>query len=307
MQKKVLFKIVKTRLRWLYQKDYISDKLFLTLMFLLRFGKLINWKNPKSFNEKMQYLKLYNRKDEYTSIVDKVKFKDWVTNKIGKEYVIPTLSVWNSPDEIDLEGLPQNFVIKCNHVSGGNYIHRTNAKPDKEKIKRLIRPKFERDFFKKSGEWPYKNVEKKVFAEEYMADSGNNGILDYKIYCFDGVPKFIQVNSDCNHSHFNEAVKGERFQIFYDTEWNRQEFIHGYPEKADLDLPRPKNFEKMIEIAAILSKGLRFVRVDLYNIDGRILVGEMTFFPFTGFFKFKPEEWDIKLGELINIRDIPSK
>lgn len=147
-------------IRNFYEKEFISDKAFISIMFWLKSNKIINWRNPQTFNEKLKWLMLYNRNPLYTTIVDKIKFKEWAANIIGKEYIIPTLKVWNAPEEINLDDLPEKFVIKCNHSSEKNYIHRTNEHPDRIKIINIIKSKFDQNYFKRNGEWPYKNVEK---------------------------------------------------------------------------------------------------------------------------------------------------
>ena len=293
----------------LYLYGLLTDKLFLTLTYRFRKGKWINWENPKSFSEKLQWLKLYNRNPAYTDMVDKVKFKEWAIKKIDSSYLIPTLVVYNSPEDIEFDKLPPRFVLKCNHSSGYNYIHSSNKTPDPERIKKMLKINFDRNYFKHGGEWPYKDVKRKILAEQYIEVKNEwGGVLDYKFYCFKGNPEFIQINSYGGHYFYNEKFDIKNFQLFYDKEWNLMEFTHGYPAKGDIEIPKPENFEKMKELAAILSEDIPFVRVDMYNLDGKIYVGELTFFPYNGFHKFYPDEsWDYKLGEMLELPSVKKK
>ncbi|MCH5240196.1 MAG: glycosyl transferase [Muribaculaceae bacterium] len=268
----------------------------------MKAGRWINWKNPMTFNEKLKWLILYDRKKEYTTIVDKIKFKEWVAKKISNEFIIPTIGIWDRVEDIDFSTLPEKFVLKANHISGGSYIHRTSQKPDRDHIIKITKQEFNQNYFKRNGEWPYKKVKRKIFAEEYITDHSEKGMPDYKFYCFNGDPRYIQINSFRDHYYFNEEKKISDYQLFYNDKWELQEFIQGYPGKGDFESPKPKNFEKMIEIARILSERIPFVRVDQYNIDGKIYVGELTFYPYGIFGKFDPPEWDLKLGKLLDIR-----
>ena len=287
----------------LYARDLISDKQFLTLMYRLRIGRWIRWKNPKRYTEKLQWLKLYNRQDEYTSMVDKIKSKEIVARKVGEKYVVPTIGVWNSPEEIEFDKLPPTFVLKCNHASAGNFIQ---SSPDTPINKRLIidtlNSRFHIRWDKNSGEWPYRNVEKKVFAEEYLPNLAEGGKPDYKILCFHGEPKFVQVFSWTKNYVTDYKEELSEYNIYYDLNWSKLDMIIGYPYNNDVDITKPENLEEMIEIARKLSEGIPFVKVDFYNINGKIYVGELTFFPFGGFGTVVPDEWDEKLGEMLKIK-----
>lgn len=286
----------------LYEYNIISDKIFLTLSYRYKKKKWINWRNPHSFSEKLQWLKLYDRKPEYTNIVDKVKFKEWAAKKIDPCYIIPTLFIYDNPEDIKFEKLPNRFVIKCNHSSGKNYIHAADTPLDIKKIKKILNIKFKQNYFKHGGEWPYKNVKKKILVEEYIEIKNKDGIIDYKFYCFNGKPEYIQINSFSDHYIYDREIEIQSFQLFYDKEWNLMEFSQGYPERGEKEISKPENFEKMLEIAAILSQDIPFVRVDMYNVGGKIYVGELTFYPYNGFYPFYPDEsWDYKLGELLKL------
>ncbi len=262
-------------------------------------GYKLDLKNPKTFSEKLQWLKLYDRRPEYTIMVDKVKAKEYVANKIGEQYIIPTIGVWKDPEEIDFELLPNQFVLKCNHNSGGLFICKDKTKVTPEKwadVKKKLRDSLHTNYYLMSREWPYKNVPRRILAEKYMeAISYENGhkidLKDYKFFCFGGEPKYCQV------------IGGRETKMvidFFDENWNHQPFHepHDIPF-ADVTPAKPKNYEEMRKLAAILSEDKPFSRIDFYDINGKIYFGEITFFPTAGMGGFYPEEWDRKFGDLI--------
>lgn len=271
---------------------YIPDIVYLKMMYYLKTNERLHLKHPITFNEKLQWLKLYNRKPEYTIFVDKIAVKKYVANMIGEEYIIPTLGNWNSFDEIDFDKLPERFVLKCNHDSGGIIIckdkYSFNRKAAREKIENSLR----RNYYYKEREWPYKNVKPVVFAEKYMVDESGLELKDYKIFCFNGKPYIIQVD-------FNRFVNHRR--NIYFTDWILAPFEYGYPRDLGTKIVRPKCLDEMLNFAAILSKDIPFVRVDFYVICNKIFFGELTFYPEAGFGKFMPNIWDAKLGKMIKI------
>ena len=271
---------------------FLPDKLYLKIQFRTIMGKKLNLKNPKTFNEKLQWLKLYDRKPEYTIMVDKYLVKDYVAKKIGKEYIVPTLGVWDSPDEIDFEKLPEKFVLKCNHNSGtGVCICKDKAKLDIEKAKSELRKGLNQDFYLFGREWPYKNVPRKIIAEQYLKNDAGTDLNDYKLMCFNGKVKCSFVCSE----------RSEKLKVtFFDNDWKRLPFERHYPA-SEKEIPKPFNFNKMIELAETLSKDIPFVRVDFYEISGKIYFGELTFYPGCGYEEFTPEEWDEKLGSWIKL------
>jgi len=281
-------------------KKCVPDKWYLTIQYRCFCGKFINWKNPKTFNEKLQWLKVYNRKPEYTMMVDKVKVKDYVAQKIGEQYVIPTLGVWIKPEDIDFDALPNQFVLKCNHDSGSICICRDKKTFDKSKAVSKLKAAMKRDMYWDGREWPYKNVEKKVFAEKFMMeapsfcinDNANQKpeeLVDYKFFCFNGKPKVLFVASDrANKVCFD----------YYDMNLNHLDLKQGSDNfKGEVKLP--KHFEEMKKLAEELSVGIPQVRADFYEIDNKVFFGELTFFDSSGLAKFSPESWDEKLGKLI--------
>lgn len=278
----------------LYSLGLLSDKRFLSIMFRLRMGYNIDWGNLRTICEKIQWLKLYDRKDEYTAMVDKVSVKDWAEKKIGREHIIPTLGVWDKPEDIDFSSLPSRFILKCSHSSGDNYIHASEDRPAAADIVKMLNEglgRYNGNYFYHNGEWPYRNVRKRIIAEELLTDGSGHEVPDYKFWCFRGVPKMIQFDYDRFSGHN---------RILYDTDWNVLPVTLRYPA-GDADVMKPSGLDEMLEIAGRLSEGILFVRVDLYNAGGHIYFGEMTFYPEGGFVGFCPDEWNHILGDLIDI------
>lgn len=273
----------------------LPDKLYLNLLFHHRFGKWIDWKNPKGFNEKLQWLKVYDRKPEYTTMVDKVAVKDYVAKIIGEEYIIPTIGVWENPDDIDFDALPDQFVLKCNHNSGiGLCICKDKSKLDINAVKSELRRGLKQDFYLTGREWPYKNVPRKILAEKYMEDEkSNDGLNDYKLLCFNGQ---VTCSFVCSERYGEEGLK----VTFYDKDWKRLPFERHYPS-AKNDINMPAQYHKMVALAERLSQSIPFVRTDFYEINGNLYFGEMTFYPGSGLEEFSPEVWDEKLGKLIQL------
>lgn len=258
-------------------------------------GKPLNLENPQTFNEKLQWLKLYDRKPLYTMLVDKVKVKNYVADLIGSEFIIPTLGVWERPDDIEFQNLPDRFVLKCNHNSGsGMYICNDKSKLKIHKVKRMLRNGLKQNYYLTAREWPYKDVPRRIIAEENIATEAED-LMDYKFMCFNGK---VMCSFVCSDRFSEEGLK----VTFFDRDWNVMPFERCYP-KSMLSLSKPKNYEKMIQLAETLSKGIPFVRVDFYDLSEKIYFGELTFFPGSGFEEFRPEEWDMKLGELIELPD----
>lgn len=273
---------------------FLPDKLYLSLRYRCRMGNWINWNNPKTFTEKIQWLKLYNRKPEYTTMVDKLAVKEYVANIIGQEYIIPTIGVWDSFDEIDWDILPDKFVLKTTNGggNGGVVICTDKTKFDKRSSYKKIHYSLSSDIYKNLREWPYKNVRKHIIAEKFIQSQDGSDLTDYKFFCFNGKVRFCQVIKD-RTSH--ETID------FFNEKWVHQEFIGLNPKAVHAKEPitKPRNYDKMIEIAAKLSEGIPFVRIDLYNINGIIYFGEITFFPASGFGQFTPHKYDYILGQYI--------
>lgn len=276
----------------------IPDKQYLKWRFRLEMGYPLNLNNPKTFSEKLQWLKLYNRKPEYTLMVDKYAAKKYVANIIGEEYIIPTLGVWDRFEDIDFDKLPNQFVLKTTHGGGGGgvVICKDKTTFNIDKAKSILERSLKQDIYTSLKEWPYKNVKKRIIAEEFI-ETDNGELKDYKLFCFNGIPRYCQV------------IAGRETDIttidWYDREWNHQHFHEpkDYPfsEKGH---SRPRCLDEMWDIATKLSQSQPFLRVDFYEISNTIKFGELTFFPTSGFGGFKPIEWDYKLGEWIKLPKI---
>lgn len=271
-----------------------NDKTFLKWMFFSVFHRFPDFKNPKTYNEKLQWLKLYDKHPEYTQMVDKAKAKKFVANIVGEDHIIPTLGVFNSFDEINFDTLPNQFVIKCTHDSGGVVVCKDKSNLDIQAARIKIEYGLGKSAYWGTREYPYKTVKPRIIVEEYMEDESGYELKDYKIFCFDGKPRFLFVATD-------RGVKGEETKFdFYDLDWNHLPFTNGHPNSSKTII-KPENFEKMVELSAQLSQGIPHVRVDLYNINGKIYFGELTFFHWSGMTPFVPEEWDYIFGEMIKL------
>lgn len=268
-----------------------SDEKFLKWMFYFRVSRILNLKHPTAYNDKLQWLKLNYRRRIMTDLVDKYKVKEYVKELIGDEYIIPTLGIYDSVNAIDFDSLPNQFVLKCTHDSGGIIVCKDKTVLDIDKAKKKIAWALNRTYYYENREWPYKNVKRAIIAEKYMEDESGYELKDYKFFCFDGKPSFLFVATD--------RPIDTRFD-FFDLKWNHLPFKQGHPNAAR-QIPYPKNFEKMIELASKLSKGFPHVRVDLYNCNGKIYFGEMTFYHYSGMVPFEPSEWDEKFGEMLQL------
>lgn len=272
--------------------NFLSDKAYIKLEYFIVFRKKLNLDNPQTFNEKLQWLKLYDRNPLYTTLVDKYAVKEYIKNAIGKEFIIPTIGVWDRYEDIDFDKLPNQFVLKTTHDSGTYIICRDKQHFDKESAKELLVKRLKRNYYKEHREWPYKNVKPRIIAEKYMVDESGTELKDYKFFCFDGEVKAMFIARD-------RAIGETKFD-YYDEHFNRLPIKQHYPNSIK-DMEKPKSFEKMKELASLLSKDYPHVRVDFYEINGKIYFGEMTFFHFSGTRRFEPEEWDNILGKWIDL------
>lgn len=273
----------------------MSDEKYIKKEFKLRMGYNLDLQNPQTFNEKLQWLKLNDRNPTYTKMVNKYEVKKYVASIIGEKYIIPTLGVYNDFDDIDFNKLPNQFVIKCTHDSGGLVICKDKSKLKITKVKRKINEFLERKYFYIHREWPYKNVKPRIIIEKYMEDKKTKDIKDYKFFCFNGTPKIMYV-SDGSHT------KEQHIQ-FFDMKYNKIDIKRKDYQEFEKEIKKPNNFEKMIEFSKILSKDIPHVRVDWYEINGKLYFGELTFFTCSGFIPFEPKEWDYKLGEMLKLPD----
>lgn len=277
----------------------LPDKIYLSLKYLNAFGRFPNWKNPQTFTEKLQWLKLYNRKPEYTTMVDKYAVKEFVANIIGEEYIIPTLGVWDKPEDIDWDSLPNQFVLKTTHGGGGEgvVICKDKASFNRKEAIRLLNESLNTDLYVIGREWPYKDVPKRIIAEKFMAPEKSpdsvlksSELLDYKFFCFDGEPRFLYISDSPSHS-----------LAFLNTDWTLTDFGRDDYHPLNKIPEKPENLEEMLAIARKLSAGIPHVRVDLYNIDKHIYFGELTLYTGSGYIPFNPKEYDEKLGDLLTL------
>lgn len=274
------------------------DKLYLTLLFRFKMGYWIDWKNPKTFSEKLQWLKLYGRKPEYTTMVDKYAVKEYVATIIGEEYIIPTLGVWDRPEDIDWDSLPDKFVLKTTHGGGGTgvIICKDKTTFDKDDAIAKLKKSLDKCIYKSLREWPYKNVRKRIIAETFLEESysikNTCGLSDYKFYCFNGEPQIMMVSV----GRFSDNLCFD----YYDMEWNKTSLLLGGPN-SDINHKCPSCFEEMKNLCKKLSKDIPHVRCDFYIINNKPLFGELTFFDGSGLMKFLDHTWNYKLGAMIKL------
>jgi len=272
-----------------------SDEEYLKIRYEKNMSKDLNSNTPTTFNEKLQWLKLYDRKPEYTTMVDKYAVKDYVANIIGEQYIIPTLGVWDSPDDIDFNKLPDKFVLKCNHNSGlGMCICTDKSKLNIANIKKKLKKGLKQNYYLTGREWPYKDVPRKIIAEQYLENSEVCGLTDYKVHCFNGVPRFILVCQD------RFATSGLT-EDFFTTEWEHMNVKRPNIPNAEKHISKPEKLDEMLYLAEQLSKNIPFIRVDFYYVAGKIYFSELTFFPASGFTPFEPETWDKTFGDWLEL------
>lgn len=271
--------------------SFLDDKAFLEYKFLQKLGFPINLKNPKSFNEKLNWMKLYDRDPLYTLIVDKYLVRAFVAEKIGEQYLVKLLEVYDSPEEIDWESLPQKFVLKVNNGCKFNILCKDKSRLDTLTAVKKMHTWLNDNGYYHAREWPYRDVKTRIICEEYLEGDPEWGLLDYKFFCFNGEPMYVAVDFDrfTNHTQF-----------FYDMDWQRQLFVQGLPT-PDRDAPKPRNFDEMVVLARTLSQGFPFLRVDLYNFDDRIYFGELTLHPAADFKMITPEQYEWQLGEMVTL------
>lgn len=274
----------------------MPDKVYIQMIYRRKFGRSIDWKNPQSFNEKLNWLKVYDRKPVYTTMVDKWEAKKYVSGIIGEEFIIPSYGVYDRFEDIDVVSLPNQFVIKCTHDSGSVVICRDKATFDwnaaKEKIERGLR----RNLFWNGREWPYKNVKPRILVEKYMEEDGDQPLTDYKFLCFNGEPKLIEIHKGRYSSHHT--------QDFYDTDWKLTEIRQPSDPLSGIQHPKPVHFEEMLELSRALSKGIPQIRVDWYEIKGHLYFGELTFYDGGAFGPFASYEQDLLLGSWMDLSGI---
>lgn len=279
-----------------YVLSFVPDKLYLQIHYLLTTGRLINFKNPKFFSEKLQWLKINERNFDYSKLVDKLAVREHIAKTLGEEHLFPLLGTWDSFDEINFETLPNQFVLKCNHDSGSTKVIKDKSaltQTDIDALKVHFTNRLKREYFYAGREYPYKNLKPCIIAEQFMIDESEpqKSIEDYKFFCFNGKPEIMFVATDRNID-----VKFD----FFDMDFNHLDIENIHPQSGK-DIQKPNMFDEMKEIAAKLSQGIKHVRIDLYELNGRIYFGEYTFFHGGGFALMYPLKWEKKLGDLIDV------
>lgn len=274
----------------------LSDKKYIELTFKEMMGYKLDLNNPQTYNEKLQWLKLHDRKDIYSTMVDKYEAKKYVADTIGEEYIIKTLGVYNKFDEIDFNDLPNQFVIKCTHDSGGLCICKDKKNFDIEKARKKINKSLRNNYYRMWREWPYKNVKPRIIIEEYLEDHEYHELRDYKFFTFSGKVELMFVAS-------NRQGKGETYFDFFDRKYNHLDIINGHNMNPECP-KKTKKYEEMIKLAEKIGKNLNHARIDFYDVDGKIYFGEITFFHWGGFVPFEPKKWDKYLGNMIDISKV---
>lgn len=267
-------------------------ELYIKIFYYLHLKKWPDLKTPHTFSEKLNWLKLHDRNPLYTKLTDKYAVKDYVSKKIGVDKVVPLLGVWNSFDEIDFDHLPERFVLKCTHDSGGFMICKDKSTFSKVKARSFFNRKLRKNYYWNKREWPYKDIQPRIIAEKYLEDGNGDALTDYKFFCFNGEPKMMYISKD---------VSADPRTDFFDMDWNYLPFKFKDPH-AEVRPSMPDKFEEMKEIARTLSKGIPHVRVDMYLINNHIFFGEMTFFHLSGFFSVTPDEWDDIIGGWLDLK-----
>ena len=297
--KRGLKKIAKNPLQIILYMDrfcffpLLSDETYLKILYRIKLNKRLNLNNPQTFNEKLQWLKLYNRKPEYTRLADKYEVKKYVAEIIGEEYIIPCLGVWDRFEDIDFSALPNQFVLKATHDCGSICICTDKEHFDINGAKNKLNTALKNNYFLEGREWPYKNIKPRIIADQYMVDESGYELKDYKFFVFNGEMKAMFIATDRN------AVTETCFD-FFDRDFRHLPFTNGHPNAAR-EFRKPDNFDEMIRLAEKLGKGIPQIRIDFYNINGKIYFGEFTFFHWGGMVPFIPEEWDYTFGSWIDL------
>ena len=271
----------------------MDDEAFLYRVYHARLGKELHLHPPVTFNEKLQWLKLHDRRPEYRDMADKATVKDYISQKIGNSYIVPTIGVFESFDDIDFESLPNSFVLKCTHDSGGLVICYDKASFNKEAAKKTLNRFLKRDYYSQWREWQYKDIPKRIIAEEYIA-SDDNGLTDYKIHCFNGEPKLILVCKD----RFSRSGLTEDF---FNENWEHLDVRRPDYPNASSSISRPELLDEIMELSRILAGDIPFVRIDWYIVNEKILFSEITFYPASGLTAFVPESWDDEFGKWLSL------
>ncbi|MDD6250787.1 MAG: ATP-grasp fold amidoligase family protein [Bacillales bacterium] len=294
-------------IKFIFDKDYrfitlgnygfykrMNDSVYLKKRYKALTGKKLNMDRPKTFNEKLQWLKVNDRKEYYSKMVDKYDAKEYVKEICPSINVIKTIGIYDHFDDINLDSLPDKFVIKCTHNSNCLIICRDKSKFDGVYAKKQLEKGLKDNFYTAGREWPYKNLRRRIIVEEYMEDDSGEGLMDYKFYCFNGVPKFLYISKGLEN-HATAAIS------FVTLNWQFAPYERSDYKPFEKLPKQPACFEQMIQIAKILSKEMPFLRVDLYEINNKVYFSELTFYPCAGAMPFKNDDHDLELGNMIHL------
>lgn len=273
--------------------DWVPDAIYLKIIYRGLMGDSLNLENPQKYSEKVQWLKLHDRKPEYSVMVDKYAVQKYIADKLGEQYLIPCYGVWEHFEDIDFDTLPNEFVLKCTHDSGSVIICKDKASFDKEAARKRIKKAYGRSFYSAYREWPYKNVKPRIIAEKFMVDESGNDLKDYKVMCFGGRAELIKV-------HQNRFNDDRHTQDFYDRNWNNMHIVQKTLNRADWDVERPKNLEELLRLSEVLAKDMKHARIDWYVIGEAIYFGEITFYSSSGLIPFD-ERGEKLLGDLLQL------
>lgn len=290
--RKIVIRIWQKLISW-HLTDSLSDEVFLKLSYWIYLGKKLNLQNPKSYNEKLQWLKLFDHNPIYSNMVDKYEVRKYVEGKIGAEYLIPSFGVWDKYDDIDIDSLPNQFVLKCTHDSGGIFICKDKVTFNSLLAKKILSKSLMHNFYLSGREWAYKNTRPRIVAEKYMEDASTHELRDYKFFVFNGSVKALFIAT-------NRFGKGDMCFDFFDENSNHLDLRHGHPN-ANPPPTMPIQFAKMKELAIAIAGGFPHVRVDFYEANDHIYFGELTFYHHSGFVPFCPESWDFTFGDWIDL------
>ena len=274
--------------------NWLSDETYLKLMYRASLNEKLDLENPLTYNEKIQWLKLYDRKPQYTDMVDKYEVRKYIAKMIGEEYLIPIINMWDNVEDIDFSKLPNKFVLKCTHDSGGLIICKDKSKLNIEETKQKLRKYLKRNYFYVGREWPYKNVKPRIICEELLEDKDSSELRDYRFFCFNGEPKFITVD-------FSIVDKTKTRRNVYDLDWNLLDVRISYDQEMNYIVKPPRNLDEMIKLSKILSSNLPHARIDFYNINKTIYFGEITLYHQSGLGNISPKCFDKQMAEWLEL------
>ncbi len=287
-------------IRHLRKMRFLPSKLYAKIHYEHFSKEKLNLNNPQNFNEKIQWYKIFFRPPILNTLADKFAVREYVSKTIGKEYLNDLYAVYERPEDIDFDALPQQFVMKANHTNGHNIIVKDKREINRKNIIKKFKKWLKKNqYYRRGQEWAYKDVKPKIVIEKFLKEENNNALIDYKFYCFNGEPKFIDVHLDRDKDHK---------QGCFDLDFNQLPFIKSKKfNNISSDIQKPINFKEMVNVTKLLAKNLPFVRVDLYSINGKTIFGELTFYPGDARNKFYPEKYNKIIGDYFKLPKLKSK